>query len=383
MPASDTSPSGLKSKNPISADEFSSLMGNLSLGASAAPPKVAVGVSGGADSMALMLMVDQWAKSYGGSALGITIDHGLRDDSAKEADQVSGWLSTRGIEHKIIRWENGRISSGGVQARARDARYKLMGAHCEQSAIRHLFIAHNMEDQAETFIMRLRHQSGLDGLGGMAAERKLTDSPSVSIIRPFLNIAKSRLKDTLEHMRQPWVEDPSNSNAKFERVRTRELLLNLQVSEGISPKTFARAADGVRALRHILDSATDGFIASHTRSSESKTGYGATMYASEFLRLPRLLQARVLSRLFTSFGKCTYPPGPEKIDRILDWLSGTATGRARTLGGCKISINGDFLLVKPEPERKKTSAPMVNNVTYQRSSQKTGENSIVSLVAGR
>ncbi|MDH5772954.1 MAG: hypothetical protein OEY84_07450, partial [Rhodospirillaceae bacterium] len=123
MPSTDKSLIGPNKQNPhntpIGVDEFSSLMNDVGIDAGANPPNVAVGVSGGADSMALMLLVDGWAKSYGGSALGITVDHCLREGSDREAMQVAGWLNDRSIKHKIVKWENGHGASSAVQARAR------------------------------------------------------------------------------------------------------------------------------------------------------------------------------------------------------------------------------------------------------------------------
>ena len=376
--------STIKNQNnhPISADEFSSLMSSFAIDANAPLLNVAVGVSGGADSMALMLLVDAWAKSRGGSALGITIDHCLRDNSSLEALQVASWLKQRAINHKIVKWENGCANSGGVQARAREARYQLMADVCGQNRIKHLLVAHNMEDQAETFIMRLRHKSGLDGLGAMAKERKLDGNGSVTVVRPLLGIAKHRLKDTLELMGQPWVEDPSNRNHKFERVRIRELLAQLQTYEGITPLHFARAADGVRALRNVFDIATDKFISTHVRPSERQKVSGLKVNLGALLSLDRQIMARVLSRVIGVVGKGGYPPSGEKITRILDWLAGETSASGRTLGGCKISKNGDFLLIKPELGRQKAPKPMVNSVTYQRLSQKSEEKLNVSLVAG-
>ena len=386
MPSTDKSLIGPNKQNPrnapIDADEFSSLMKGIGIDTGANPPYVAVGVSGGADSMALMLLVDRWAKSHGASALGITVDHCLREGSDREALQVASWLKGRSIKHKILKWENGQGVCAGLQARAREARYRLMADICEQNGIKHLLVAHNMEDQAETFIMRLRHKSGLDGLAAMAKERKLGGDGSVGIVRPLLGIAKQRLKDTLVSMNQPWVEDPSNHNHKFERVRTRELLDKLQANEGVYPEHFARAASGIGALRDALDRAADNFINEHMHTSEGRKVNGLKIGSMAFSNLDRQIMARVLLKGIARLGKGGYPPSGEKITRIIDWLMDGGGVRARTLGGCRISKNGDFLLIKPEPGRKKPTPPMVNNVTYQRLSQKTGEKIIPSLVAG-
>ena len=362
---------------PITSDEFSSLMNGL-----AAPivPRIAVGVSGGADSMALVLLIDDWAKSRGGSVLAITVDHGLRKDSSAEASQVGAWLKGRGINHKTVRWESDPSQTSGLQARARDARYELMADVCAGADIKYLFVAHNMEDQAETFLMRLRHKSGLDGLGAMAKERKLDCDNRITLVRPLLGIAKARLKDTLKVRNQPWVEDPSNKNTAFERVRTRELLSLLELYEGINPSRLAGAAGGARMLRRVLERASDQFIENHVTTAD---GLGVKIDALQFFSIPEEIKGRVLARLIGDYGrknkKGGYPPNADKISRVIQWLSGEAGGQnggnARTLGGCRISRKGGFLAIKAEPPRRrprqKVPPHMVNNITHEHLSQKS------------
>ena len=373
--------------HPIGDDEFSSLMNGLT---TSNPTPIAVGVSGGADSMALVLLLDGWAKSHGGSVLGITVDHGLRKDSAAEASQVGAWLKGRGIDHKIIRWESDPSQTpqtNGLQARARDARYELMAGVCDDAGIKYLFVAHNLEDQAETFIMRLRHKSGLDGLGAMAKERKLDCNENITLVRPLLGTPKARLKETLKLQGQQWVEDPSNKNTAFERVRTRELLTQLQLHEDIKPSNFAAAATGARAVRTILENAATAFIESHVTDVTHAGGAEAKIDAVQFLKIPEEIKGRVLVQLIGDYGrknkKGGYSPSADKISRIIHWLQGQGADGAkaltrtpaRTLGGCRISRKGGFLAIRPEGPRRaarqKVSPHMVNNVTHEHLSQKS------------
>ena len=363
-------------ENPLSGDEFSSLMNGLAVGMA---PHIAVGVSGGADSMALVLLLDDWVKPLGGSVLGITVDHGLRNYSAAEASQVGAWLKDKAINHKIVRWQSDPAQTSALQARARNARYELMAEICVGHGIKHLFVAHNMEDQAETFLMRLRRKSGLDGLGAMAKERKLDCNNNITLVRPLLSVPKVRLKDTLKTRSQPWVEDPSNNNTQFERVRTRKLLSLLELHEGINPSRLAAAADAARTLRTRLERATTEFIEKHVSSSANAGDCGAIIDACQLQALPAEIKGRVLAKLIGSYGrknkKSAYPPSPDKISRIIDWLQGASAKQigdnARTLGGCRISRKGGFLAISPEPPRRKQSPHMVNNVTYEHLSQKS------------
>src|SRR5689334_11789278 len=122
--------------------------------------------------MALMLLADRWARKRGGRAWGVTVDHGLRRDSAEEARIVASWLAARAIPHAVLRWTAAKPVSGTQEA-AREARYDLLTAWCRSQGILHLLTAHHLEDQIETHLIRRCAGSGVDGLAGMSAVREL------------------------------------------------------------------------------------------------------------------------------------------------------------------------------------------------------------------
>ena len=142
------------------------------IGGFEARPLVAVAVSGGPDSMALMLLADRWARTHGGQAWGLTVDHGLRRESADEARTVASWLGARAIPHETLCWV-GPKPTGGIQEVAREARYRLLTAWCRDHFCLHLLTAHHLEDQIETHLIRRHAGSGVDGLAGMSAVREL------------------------------------------------------------------------------------------------------------------------------------------------------------------------------------------------------------------
>ncbi|MBT6442573.1 MAG: tRNA lysidine(34) synthetase TilS, partial [Alphaproteobacteria bacterium] len=133
---------------------------------------LAVGVSGGSDSLALLLLADRWVRQRGGSVMALTVDHRLRPQSAAEAGLVRSWLAARDIEHRVLTWREPH-SVGGVQAAARAARLRLLGDWCRRKGVLHLMLAHQLEDQAETLLERLSGGSGVDGLAGMPQVRAL------------------------------------------------------------------------------------------------------------------------------------------------------------------------------------------------------------------
>src|SRR5262245_21437394 len=173
-----------ESDDPLTEAEFAALM--RPLGPFEAQPRLAVAVSGGSDSLALTLLLHDWARRQRGVLTALTVDHGLRPEAAAEARQVARWLRARGIRHRVLTWRPaGEARRGGLQAAARAARYRLLGAWCRANGVLHLALAHHREDQAETLLLRLARGSGLDGLAAMAA---VSEREGVRLIRPLLAV---------------------------------------------------------------------------------------------------------------------------------------------------------------------------------------------------
>jgi tRNA(Ile)-lysidine synthase len=181
-------------------------------------PVVAVGLSGGGDSTALLLLTEAYCRSRGGHVVALTVDHRLRPESADEAEQVAAFCRERGIEHHVLTWRHGAITTG-IQARARQARYRLMTGWCRDHGILHLALAHNRNDQTETREMRRSRTGNGPGIAGMPLVR-LEDG--VRILRPMLEVPGADLRRWLSGRRVGWIDDPSNTDRRFERIRVRE-----------------------------------------------------------------------------------------------------------------------------------------------------------------
>ena len=148
----------------------------------------------------------------------LTVDHGLRAESREEAAMVARMAESSGLRHAILTWTQGASQSGGLQERAREARYDLMAAYCHAHDIPALVTAHHLDDQAETFLMRLKRGSGLDGLAAIPEESVWS---GIAVLRPLLDMPKARLAATLVAAGLGWAEDPSNRDERFERARMR------------------------------------------------------------------------------------------------------------------------------------------------------------------
>lgn len=342
-----SSPAEPKTK-PLSGAEFARLMS----GCGGFGGHVAVAVSGGADSMALALLAQIWGQDLGISVTALTVDHDLREGSAAEAAQVATWLGAKALDHHILTWQHDGAVTSAVQARARDARYALMGDWCRAHGAAHLLCAHHQDDQAETVLMRLKKGTTLFGLAAMQPTR---DLDGTVLCRPLLTVPKARLRATLKTNQQDWVEDPSNQNQAFERVRVRSQMAGL-AAQGVSAKRLAGAARGARAVRDILDAAADSLIAAHTELRG--TGVALT---GPFWDAPDVVCGRALAMVLTRIGGSAYAPSPAKLDRLYAWMvqgghkrgqKGDQVSGARTLGGCWVRRLGTEFLISSEPPRK-------------------------------
>lgn len=181
---------------------------------------IAIGVSGGSDSLALVFLANEWAKRKNGKVVALTVDHGLRQESLAEAKEVSLLLKNHAIEHHIIPWAHGEVVSN-VQEAAREARLLLLTNWCRENDILHLMLGQHAEDQAETALIKIFRGSGLNGLCGISTVSAFNN---VRVLRPFLNFDKAQLNRELLKYSKWWVNDPSNNDGKYIRTVARRAL---------------------------------------------------------------------------------------------------------------------------------------------------------------
>ncbi len=302
---------------------------------------IAVAVSGGADSMALLHLSSAWvkAKARRQSLSVLTVDHGLRDGALAEVRQVAAWCQSLGVKHQILSWR-GEKPHSDIQAAARRARYSLMAGYCREQGICSLLLGHQFEDQAETFLMRLGRGSGVDGLAAMAPS---VEWDGVRLLRPLLAFPRRRLQATLVALGQPWIEDPSNENPRFVRVRTRGLLPELQ-NAGISADRIVATAQRMRRVRTALEQIADQVLRDAVQLDPA--GFAALRLEALFAA-PEEIGLRVLARILMVVGGQEYPPRLVRLERLYGWLrTGPVTG-GRTLAGCRIiPRKGQILLVR-------------------------------------
>lgn len=183
--------------------------------------KVAVAVSGGIDSLSLILLANEWCKQYDIEVIGITVDHKLRPTSTDEALYINDLLSTKfNIKHYVLTWNTEKPMSN-IEAKAREERYRLMFEFCKNNNIDTILLGHHLQDQVENFFIRLFRGSGIKGLSSI---KKVSSRNNITLIRPFLDLKKDDLKEYLLKNNIKWIEDESNNDEKFLRNKIRNFL---------------------------------------------------------------------------------------------------------------------------------------------------------------
>ena len=211
--------------------------------------------------MALALLSSVYAREIGAEVIAFTVDHGLRAGAAEEAAQTARWCAALGLQHKTLRWTEDKPNSG-VQAAARAARYRLLAGACEVMGLSALMTAHSQTDQAETVMMRLQRGAGVRGLSAMADETLIAAGPGapVRLLRPLLPFSRSELTATVRAADQPFIDDPSNEDTAYERVRVRKLLSALEGEGEMEVARLADVANKMRAARRVLEDRERAFF---------------------------------------------------------------------------------------------------------------------------
>jgi len=368
---------------PVSAAEAKTLFAGLQ-----STPALLLAVSGGPDSTALLVLVARWraALTQGPQLLAVTVDHGLRAESAREA-QVAKRLARRlGIRHRTMRWIGPKPETG-LQEAARAVRYRLLADAAKSAGARHILTAHTLDDQAETVLLRMARGSGPTGLAAMARETPLTvpagaagstrrpstgraaasrreGTGSVLIVRPLLDLPKARLIATLDAGRIAYCDDPSNCDPRFTRARLRGLMPVL-AREGLDAKRLALLASRLRRAEATIEFAVA--VAAGAVSDAAWTdGSPILLDAEKFIRLPAEVALRLLGRaIMHAAGE--WPLRLGRLEALYDELveSDLARGRhtrgrhnrvRRTLAGALITLAGERLTIERAPARLKPAS---------------------------
>jgi tRNA(Ile)-lysidine synthase len=319
---------------------------------------ILLGVSGGPDSVALMLLAAEWSNGMTTRPpiYVATVDHRLREDSASEAETVARWAAELALPHAILVWDGAKPKSR-IQERARDARYALLLEHAERIGADHLMTAHHADDQAETILFRLLRGSGISGLSGIAGSSK---RKGLTVARPLLNCNKAELVALCTLKAHAFLLDPSNLNPGFARTRMRRLS-GLLVEEGLDQKTLLRL--GRRAAR--ADAALD--VQTRAAAAQLKVQREPGRFEADISALADVPD-EILLRFLADELKLIREDKPLRLERLETLAAGL--GRAlrdgisykATLGGAALRLQSNrFLVIIRENNRRRGQNPPVSD----------------------
>jgi tRNA(Ile)-lysidine synthase len=343
-------PRAAPAASPLTPVEFAAAMRQLGWAGDA----LALAVSGGPDSMALTLCAASWAKQHGVALMAFTLDHALRAESAAEANQVQRWLRQLGVAHHVLRWEHPPVTSA-IQQQARVARYQLLATACRARGIRGLLLGHQLEDQAETVLLRFAKGSGVDGL---AAMRPVTDFADIVLLRPLLGVPKARLIATCIAAGQAYVTDASNDKTHFARGRLRQAAQVL-AAEGLTPERLADLAERAGL-------ASDALACYANRLLAQAVFWHPAGYAE--LNVPRLelepldIRLRVVRRVLETIGGRTPLVRHAALLDVVLALQQPHLAR-RTLHGCSLRASNGVCQISRELAAITDAAPLAPGTT--------------------
>ena len=316
--------------------------------------KLMVAVSGGADSMALALLLQQWARQWrtGAQVHAAIVDHGLRAESASEAAQTQACLHARDIPARVLRLEVKSYPQSNIQATARQWRFEALLAHAQTIDAAAIVLGHNCGDQAETVIDRLARGSHMVGLSGMAEYRLMTAYPrAIAVLRPLLSLEPAQLRRYCEQRQCAYVCDPSNHDRRFRRVRLRQMLAQrpgLQRA-ALRLQRIASQQAGIElaAARYYWQQCVQRPCSSHD--------YGLVMIDPALFDAPLMVQWRILGSVLRYVAQRDYPPRHDQLQRLCHELKKARHASAqqqwqqkRSLAGAIISYTSAGLLVYRE-----------------------------------
>lgn len=287
--------------------------------------KLGLAVSGGPDSLALLLLAHE---CFAGQIAAATVDHGLRPEAQKEAELVQDICAQRNIPHIIL---NPAIPiRGNIQSEARKVRYSLLHSWMEREQITWLATAHHADDQLETLVMRMLRGSGIDGMSAIRAKRGF-------LIRPLLHLSKTQLVEFVQSKGLSAVDDPSNHDQSYDRVRVRNALSQL---EGFDVGLASQSAAALDDARKAIDWMVENLVAEHIDQEGDCCSLNATEFPHEIIR-------RLVLKCLHICDPALSPRGPQ-LERLITALQ---NGETSTIGDtlCK---GGKIWRFEPAPARR-------------------------------
>ncbi len=297
-----------------------------------------IAVSGGPDSLALTALGKLYSYETKSKIYYVLINHNIRKNSSKEANAVKSLLKKHKIKLDII--VNKKSIDKNIQGMAREIRYNFLMSYCKKKKIKIILTAHNLEDQVETFFIRLSRGSGLKGLSSMKPVNKV--NKDLLLMRPLLDYKKSQLIKISKTIFGKFYKDPSNINTRYLRTRVRNLK-NILEKSGIRYDQIIRSIKNLASSRDTLEQYSNKIFKEMVIKKKDKI----LIKLEDFLNLNDEMKMRLFMQTITDFRNIYYAPRSKKIRNLTHQLTIQRNAKL-TLGGCLIMREKNHILIMKE-----------------------------------
>ena len=300
----------------------------------------ALAVSGGSDSLSLAYLSKLYSLEYKNKMHVLIVDHQLRKESKEESLKVKSILKKKKIQSKILKW-TGKTPKSNIQKNARNIRYNLISQYCFKNNIKYLITAHHLDDQIENFFIRLFRGSGLTGLSSMP--ESFVFNNKLKIVRPFLGFKKKDLKYVTLNFFKTYINDPSNDNNKFLRVRIRKYRKNME-KEGLDTNKIIKTVNNLLSANKAINFYKNKSISKHTSFvSKHKCLINNKIFSEEADEIIFKSFSDILSLVSGTY----YTPRSKKVINLINRVKKNKFNKS-TLGGCVIEKKDSFITIFKE-----------------------------------
>ncbi len=300
--------------------------------------KLGVAVSGGPDSLALAAFSKAYEQQRKVKFYYILVDHKIRKNSSKEAIEVKSLLKKHNIFLRIL--NNRILIKKNIQGQARKIRYEMISNFCKKNKTKMILTAHNLEDQVETFFIRLSRGSGLTGLSAMSPMTKF--NRSIYIFRPFLDIKKKVLINVTKNIFGKYFKDPSNKNKIYLRSKVRSLKKPLENS-GIVYDQIIKSINNLASSKATLDS----YYLKTSKEIISKTKKNVLINFDKFMSQNNEIKIKIINESIKTLKNNYYTIRSKKVLNLIENFK-NENFKKSTLGGCLFEKKMGFLMLKTE-----------------------------------
>ena len=308
---------------------------------------IALAVSGGPDSLALMHLSNRYALNNNINLTVLSIDHGIRAESSKEIV----WLKKVAKKNKINFYSTKlkkKINSSNTLSKARTLRYEALSKYCNKKKIKFLLTAHHLDDEIENFLMRLIRGSGIKGLSSLKVKSRYKNTKLI-LVRPLLEYSKKSLIAYLSEQKQTYINDRTNYNNKYDRSRIRKLSQQL-INEGLSKVRFKNVLKNLKNADNAINTAVSNYLEEQVKLNQKKI---ISFKSQQFINLPEEIQHRVLVKLCRFAGKSNKVPRSRSVQELINSIVKEKSFK-RTLNSCTfvgqkgvVNIQSESNIAKP------------------------------------